>query len=185
MAVQTLFIDKTLKTDLGEYSRILTLHGVYSELFQVKAYFSRGLSFWTPSAQRMPHEVRAGVHSAPSIPEQPSRKGLPENPAFASWRNASLDCVDVLHWAANGKIAQLAGAEHPTVMHLHMSRVVLLSPHGSIRKLALSIASLAQVSVLEIPLPSREDGREAEREILQWAQRDEVAPMVLSSSTIH
>lgn len=127
----------------------------------------------------MPPDLRESARSAPTMADQPSRKWLPEDPTFASWRNASLDCVDVLHWAANGKIAQLAGAEHPTVLHLHMSRVVLLSPYESIRKLALSIVSIAQATVLETSVPGGEAGREAEREVLQWAQRDEVFVSVI------
>ena len=172
--MQNIFVDTSLKPEVGEFGRVLILHGVYSEIFQVKSYFSRGLSFWTPSVQRLPLEARTMMPGNSIAPDQTSRKGLPENPTYASWRNASLDCVDVLHWAANGKIASLAGAEHPTVLHLHMSRVVLLSPYESIQKLALSISSLAQMAVPDMPVPSREEGRDAEREVLQWAQRDEV-----------
>jgi hypothetical protein len=175
-AVQSIFVEKSVKSDVGEFARILILHGVYQEIFQIKSYCSRPLSSWIPSAQQVPPATRPGQgeRHASTSQQASDRRWLPENSTFASWRNASLDCVDVLHWAANGTIALLSGAEHPTVLHLHMSRVVLLAPFSSIRTLALSVASLARPAVVGLEFPSKAQGLEAEKEVLRWAQRDEV-----------
>ena len=56
------------------------------------------------------------------------------------WRNSACDCLDVLHSRANAKIGEASGMEHPTVMHLHLARVVLLSPHKSLLRFAEHLA---------------------------------------------
>lgn len=152
--------------DLGEFSRILLLHGVYQEVARVKEYFDRPLATWVPSAQRILSKFDAQE-------EAPTNSSPQGRITFTSWRNAALDCVDVLHWAANGTIAQLAGAEHPTVLHLHFSRVVLLAPHDKILTLARSIAP-SYKGASGITSPTREEAIHVEREIVHWAQRDEV-----------
>lgn len=163
-AVHQIFVDKQVKLDLGEFGRILLLHGVYREISQAKEYLGRTLANWIPSVQQT-----AGKRSARgdlSTNSPPSSQTT-----FSNWRNAALDCVDVLHWAANGTIAQLAGAEHPTVLHLHFSRVVLLTPYDKIVALARSIASSSQNAP---GTSSQEETLNAERQIINWAQRDEV-----------
>jgi hypothetical protein len=65
---------------------------------------------------------------------------LPENPMYSRWRNCACDCLDVLHWAANSAIGAASGVEHPTVLHLHIARVVVLTPYQDIRKIALTKA---------------------------------------------
>ena len=147
----------------------------YQEIFHVKMYNERTLSGWVPAAQRANSHIFPDRERQIPSPGQEQSRGIPEKYSFASWRNASLDCVDVLHWAANATIAQLSGAEHSTVFHLHMSRVVLLAPYDSIQTLALSIAALARNRPTGLHIPSREEGKEAEQEVLHWAQRDEVS----------
>lgn len=96
--------------------------------------------------------------------------------AISGWRNAALDCVDVLHWAANAKIASLSGAEHPMVLHLHYSRIVLLVPRVALMTIVESV----------LPVPSGNEGgvrrshsqkviEAAEHLIREWAQRDSVS----------
>jgi len=179
--VQTLFVEKEVDKEIGEFGRILILHGVYQEIFHVKAYLDRPLSSWVPAAQRRPKEVSNANESI--VQSEPPYI----SPGLASWRNAGLDCVDVLHWAANGKIARLSGAEHPTVLHLHMSRIILLAPYEAIQTLALSIASLAQPRTEGLRVPTKEQALEAELEVLKWAQRDEVSFSLSNpkTSTIH
>ncbi|KAH8897923.1 hypothetical protein GQ53DRAFT_637340 [Thozetella sp. PMI_491] len=167
IGVRTLFVEKKVAPNIGEFGRILLLHGVYQELYHVKTYLDRPLSAWIPSAQKK-HSENGGAAETPLQSLQ-----QPPNPSLASWRNASLDCVDVLHWAANGTIARFSGSEHPTVFHLHMSRIVLLAPYEAIQTLARSIASLAQPRIEGLQYPTREQASTAELEILQWAQRDE------------
>ena len=91
-----------------------------------------------------------------------------------SWRNAALDCADTLHWAANAVIGLSSGDEHPTVMHLHLSRTILLTPYEKIITIALSIAPESRLKGNMRPIPNVESALEAERDVAEWAQRDEV-----------
>lgn len=47
---------------------------------------------------------------------------------FTRWRNKACDCLDVLHWDALGNSAKAAGLEGPIFLHLHLSRLFLLTP---------------------------------------------------------
>jgi hypothetical protein len=90
----------------------------------------------------------------------------------SNWRNAALDCVDTLHWAANGMIASLLGAEHPTVLHLHFSRVVLLVPREMLMTLAKYIEAPEDAKKMA---SNQQKALQAEREISKWAQKDGVS----------
>ncbi|KAH7077678.1 hypothetical protein BKA63DRAFT_489228 [Paraphoma chrysanthemicola] len=165
-ALTQLFRDKQARPDLSQFSHVILLHGVYREIFQLKDCFARPLGKWVPSMQQ-------------ALDERSARKNTTVLDAngqslLSSWRNAALDCVDVLHWAANATIALQAGAEHPTVMHLHFSRTVLLAPFDQIQTLATSIASVSPNFVLAgTDAFSGQQITEAEHDVLNWAQRDQ------------
>ncbi|KAL1874418.1 hypothetical protein VTK73DRAFT_295 [Phialemonium thermophilum] len=166
-AVHTLFLSRQMKADLGEYSNLLLLHGVYQEIFKVKDFFSRELSTWTPSVPQM-------GNGSGAAPETTSGLALQRHSPFEKWRSAAMDCVDVLHWAANGVVAKLQGAEHATVLHLQFSRVVLWSPYEKVQELAAYLASLTESPGRHAgEVPSVEGAIQAESEVLQWAQMDE------------
>ncbi|RFN54062.1 transcription factor [Fusarium flagelliforme] len=151
-AVNTIFRDRTAKSDLGEFSRICLLHAVYQEYSAVNTYFKRPLSSWMPQ----------------NNPERQSEDTNLLN-SDSNWRNAALDCVDTLHWAANATIASLLGAEHPTVLHLHFSRVVLLVP----RTMLMTLANYLKAPESERKVASNQQKAiQAEREISEWAQQD-------------
>ncbi|KAM0410486.1 hypothetical protein ACHAPD_010291 [Fusarium lateritium] len=152
-ATSTIFRDRTAKSDLGEFSRILLLHAVYREYSTVNTYCKRPLSSWMPQNNPDHHSEDSSVLT------------LTES----NWRNAALDCVDTLHWAANGMIASLLGAEHPTVLHLHFSRVVLLVPREILMTLAKYIESPERVRKMAL---NQQKALQAEREISKWAQQD-------------
>lgn len=61
---------------------------------------------------------------------------LPGIPTYSKWRNSACDCLDILHWHANSVIGAARGMEHPTVLHLHLARVILLTPFREIVRLA-------------------------------------------------
>ncbi|PSR81662.1 hypothetical protein BD289DRAFT_438793 [Coniella lustricola] len=98
---------------------------------------------------------------------------LPQIPLYNHWRNATCDCLDVLHWLANSDIAK-TGTENSTVLHLHFARIVLLAPYETIRE-------LADVLICTAPITnSEEDGQEdmerarqrrRERKIQELSQR--------------
>ncbi|KAK5698335.1 hypothetical protein LTR17_023742 [Elasticomyces elasticus] len=125
-ALQELYIEKRVRPGCGEFARILIIHGLYHQLWEVGRYFSNPLAAWVPVAQR---QQRSDV-----LPEEPV--WLPVVPEFAKWQNAACDALDVLHWQANATIAQACGLEHPTVLHLHFARIVLLAPLEQILKVA-------------------------------------------------
>ncbi|KAF5710716.1 zinc finger zas1 [Fusarium mundagurra] len=153
VAISSLFRERTAKPDLGEFSRILLLHAVYQEYTTVSTYCKRPLSSWIPQ----------------NNPEPRSDETQHLQLSDSNWRNAALDCVDTLHWAANATIASLLGAEHPTVLHLHFSRVVLLVPRRAIITLA---KYLKAPEGLRKEAASQKEALQAEREISEWAQQD-------------
>lgn len=125
-ALQELFVDKRLPRDRGEFARIITIHGIYSRIWEVSRYLEDPLSHWVPTARRQT--------SADLLPKNPI--WLPAIPAFVKWQNSACDALDVLHWQANASIGMASGLEHPTVLHLHIARVVLLAPYERIVSLA-------------------------------------------------
>jgi len=129
-AVQSLHVSKRLQSDLGEFSRILLIHGIFSRAWEVEAYFGQNLSSWTPSANR---ETLDPLKLEESV-------WLPSIPLYRQWRSSACDCLDVLHWNANATIGNAAGIEHATVLHLHLARVVLLTPFKEIQVLVEAIA---------------------------------------------
>lgn len=156
LAVNTIFRDHTAKPDLGEFSRILLLHAVYQEYSTVNTYCKRPLSSWMPQNNPDRHTEDTNLLSL----------------SDSNWRNAALDCVDTLHWAANATIASLFGAEHPTVLHLHFSRVVLLVPRTTLITLAKYLK--APDSVRKVAA-NQQRALQAEREVSEWAQQDGVS----------
>ncbi|CAI7597272.1 unnamed protein product [Penicillium pancosmium] len=130
-AVHILYIEKKLVSGIGEFSHILLIHALYQRMWEVGDYFRRPLSFWNPTAKKQSCETAIPTGSV----------WLPGIPSYSKWRNSACDCLDILHWTANSTIAKAAGLEHPTVLHLHTARLVLLAPFREIRSLANSLAT--------------------------------------------
>ncbi|KAE8146822.1 C2H2 type zinc finger domain protein [Aspergillus avenaceus] len=130
-AVLTLYIEKKLVPNIGEFGHILLIHALYHRMWEVGDYFHRPLSFWNPTAKKQSREAAIPTGSV----------WLPGIPSYSRWRNSACDCLDILHWAANSMIAKAAGLEHPTVLHLHEARIILLAPIREIRTLVTSLES--------------------------------------------
>ncbi|KAI9370595.1 fungal-specific transcription factor domain-containing protein [Aspergillus egyptiacus] len=124
-AVLTLYIEKKLVPEIGEFSHILLIHALYHRMWEVGDYFRRPLSFWNPTARKQSRKL--------AIPS--GSVWLPGIPSYSKWRNSACDCLDILHWTANGAIAKANGHEHPTILHLHTARIILLAPFREIRLL--------------------------------------------------
>lgn len=164
-AIVTLFREKKVLTGLGQFSRIILLHHIYQEIFHLKDYFSSTLGDWEPTHAT---EANADMFRSWDVANFEGKTLL------NSWRNAALDCIDVLHWAANSTIALQAGVEHPAVLHLHLSRTVVLFHFERIQILVDSIVSFAQSAPSNTLDPlERKRAVDAERGILEWAQRDQ------------
>ncbi|PWY84945.1 hypothetical protein BO70DRAFT_313320 [Aspergillus heteromorphus CBS 117.55] len=123
-AVLVIYIEKKLVPDIGEFSQILLIHALYHRMWEVGNYFRRPLSFWVPTSKKQSRNV--------AIPS--GSVWLPGIPSYSKWRNSACDCLDILHWAANGP-----GLEHPPMLHLHSARIILLAPFSEIRSLATSL----------------------------------------------
>jgi hypothetical protein len=130
-SVHILYIEKRLVCGIGEFSHILLIHALYHRMWEVGDYFRRPLSFWNPTAKKQSRETAIPTGSV----------WLPGIPSYSKWRNSACDCLDILHWTANSTIAKAAGLEHPTVLHLHAARLVLLAPFREIRSLATSLVT--------------------------------------------
>ncbi|THZ74778.1 hypothetical protein D6C84_09287 [Aureobasidium pullulans] len=105
-ALQTLQDHKDLQSTMGEFSRIILLHGFYHQSWEME---------------------RAEIRSQPR-PHQMS--------TFALWRDSVCDSLEVLQWSANNVVNAASGMEHPTILHLHLARIVLFAPFQNICDLA-------------------------------------------------
>jgi len=129
---QKAYLEKQMQSSMGEFSRILCIHALYHQTWQVKFYLQRPLNVWIPTAEKQ--SVEKIRQSQPTW--------LPGIPSFSKWRNSACDVLDILHWHANSVIGAASGMEHPTVLHLHLARVVLLTPFQEILDLAQSLVRL-------------------------------------------
>ncbi|KXT05791.1 hypothetical protein AC578_1067 [Pseudocercospora eumusae] len=130
-SLQGIYIDKKLSSERGEFARVVIIHGLYQRLWEVERYYEDPLSQWTPTANRQ--------SSSELLPQAPI--WLPSISTFTKWQNSACDALDILHWQANATIGQASGLEHPTVLHLHLARIILLTPYKQIVELARAFIS--------------------------------------------
>ncbi|KAL7784031.1 C2H2 transcription factor-like protein [Trichoderma afarasin] len=154
--IQILYVEKRLQSSTGEFSRILCIHALFRRTWEVEAYFKQPLTLWSPAAEQQAIKPK----------EMSSPVWLPEIQIYSRWRNSACDCLDVLHWHANSVIGAAGGMEHPTVLHLHLARVVLLTPFRHIVQLALLMTR-------EREPESDEQITEARTHIRRWAMEDQ------------
>ncbi|KKY32541.1 putative c2h2 transcription [Diaporthe ampelina] len=129
-ALRVLYVEKRLLKNTGDFARVLLIHGLYCQTWDVGTLLNRPLLRWYPSSQKGDAESHDLTGPA----------WLPQIPLYNQWRNAACDCLDVLHWIANSDIAK-AGTENSTVLHLHFARIVLLAPYKAIRTVAELLVS--------------------------------------------
>jgi hypothetical protein len=130
-AMEELYVGKFVPSHRGEFARILMIHALFQRSWDIKAYFEQPVSKWEPNARR---ERSTGFFSGPLV-------WLPAVPTYIRWQNSSCDALDILHWQANATIGKACGLEHPTVLHLHIARIILLVPYEPLVKLARRLAS--------------------------------------------
>ena len=99
-------------------------------MWEVEKYLSDPLSHWEPVASRQTLDD--------VLPEE---VWLPANKTFTKWQNSTCDALDVLHWQANSTMALANGFEHPTILHLHVARIVWLVPYTQIITLARKLVA--------------------------------------------
>ncbi|OBT68038.1 hypothetical protein VE03_01459 [Pseudogymnoascus sp. 23342-1-I1] len=155
-AIQLAYVEKHLQSSMGEFSRILCIHALFRRTHEVAAFFQQPLTLWSPKAERQ----------SISIIERSMPVWLPDIPTYAKWRNSACDVLDILHWHANSVIGVASGMEHPTILHLHLARVVLLTPLSHIMRLARFRAGEA------MPASDSELTRTQDY-VRRWAQEDQ------------
>lgn len=145
-----------MQSSTGEFSRILCIHALFHRTWEVENYYTQPLTLWDPTADRQDVQMIDRAYPV----------WLPDIETYSKWRNSACDCLDILHWHANSVIGAASGMEHTTVLHLHLARVILLTPF---RK----IVQLAQLMTHE-PTNSHEDEISSlTKDIKRWATEDQ------------
>lgn len=157
-AVEMLYMEKKLPPHLSEFSSIILINAIYRRTKEAISRERAPLHAWTPTATVQPRPQSRHV----------SERWPPATPTLSRWRNSACDCLDILHWSANGKAAQRSGLEHHTILYLHLSRLLILTPIAHIQMFA-SGSSSAQRGA---GAPS-EQYMSARRHVLQWVVQDQ------------
>lgn len=178
--MSNLFKDKSVSADLDDFSYCIIIHELYNEIAKITIFHSRELASWTPTTANSQLQAQ-GSEELPNT-QQGNLTVLGHSvklsTAISDWRNAALDCIDVLHWAANAKVALRSGVEHPVVLHLHYSRVVLLVPRIALMTVASSAMKALDGTLKNNKQLQRDSSgpvEVAERHIREWVQRDSVS----------
>ncbi|KAH0443883.1 hypothetical protein CcaCcLH18_00709 [Colletotrichum camelliae] len=127
-ALSMLYTEKKLPPNIGDFSTIILTYAVCQRTKDVTYQHQSKLSSWTPTAE-------VAKHSEEELIEE---TWPPSLPILSRWRNSACDCLDLLHWNANAIIAKAGGWEHPALLHLHLSRLILLTPINHMRTLAVA-----------------------------------------------
>ncbi|KAH7116300.1 hypothetical protein EDB81DRAFT_701895 [Dactylonectria macrodidyma] len=157
-ATEILYIEKRLPPNLSDFSHIILIYAILRRTKDVVYQNQSRLSNWTPNAKIQSRTVA-----------QPTPETWPPSLSIISkWRNSACDCLDILHWNANGTAARAGGWEHPTILHLHLSRLLLLTPIKHMQHVAAASSPTA-------PSRGQDDPkyREACSHLQQWAIRDQ------------
>jgi hypothetical protein len=143
-------MEKKMPPNLCDFSCALLINAIYRNTQKIMMREQNALNSWKPTA------VAQRFHDDSSSSKQDLWPYT--NPITARWRNSACDCLDVLHWQANSEAARSSGSEHHSILHLHLARLIILTPTTYIQTLA---------TTKSISKPSN-----AHHKILQWAIRD-------------
>ncbi|KAJ5821907.1 uncharacterized protein N7525_011191 [Penicillium rubens] len=147
-----------LPPNLGDLSSSVLIFAICRRNQEASAQHQTELTFWSPNAEKQPRQ----------IPRPTEETWPPAIPSLSKWRNSACDCFDILHWNANSIAARVGGWEHPTILHLHIARLMLLAPVQHIQKLAVyPLAPLTSPN--SIPAAHMT----ARYHTLRWAIRDQ------------
>jgi hypothetical protein len=91
---------------MGEFSRIILIHGFYHQCWEMASVEIQ--------SQPQPHQISM----------------------YTRWRTSASESLDILEWSANNVVNAANGLEHPTLLHLHLARIVLFAPFQTICDLA-------------------------------------------------
>lgn len=125
VGLETLYNKKKIDPSYSDLCQALLVHALYQRTWEVGTHIKQPLSEWVPTGKAR------GFLNTPTK----DNFWLPLYPLYANWRNSACDCLDVMHWQATRTIAKASGIEHGMVLHLHLARIVLLTPFQEIQDL--------------------------------------------------
>ncbi|KAF5652230.1 transcription factor ZMS1 [Fusarium sp. NRRL 25303] len=158
-ALHLLYMEKRQPSNLTEFGNIVLIYSVCARTKEAAYQYGTALSRWTPVAHVEPRKESVSVTETwPPTLEMVTR-----------WRNSACDAFDILHWKANGKAANAGGTEHPTILHLHLSRLYILTPTKHFQKVAASAVLRQNVNELQ----NNMEYSEACNHIQRWANIDQ------------
>ena len=128
-ALEYLYAKKAIDPRLSDISQILLINALFQRTWEVGTHIKQPLSEWVPTGK------------ARGFLNTPTKDSfwLPLYPLYANWRNSACDCLDVIHWQAASIVAKASGVEHDLMLHLHLARIVLLTPFQEIQDLLFSL----------------------------------------------
>ncbi|CAN9221282.1 unnamed protein product [Alternaria alternata] len=157
-ALEMMYVEKRLPTGLGEFSMGLLVTTIYRHTVDILARDRIQLNSWTPTSTPQRRNDMPPVQ----------QDWLPTTRLATKWRNSACDCLDVLHWPANSKVARHSGFEHHTILQLHLARLIILAPTSAIQKFASGSASIENIQSDR----DSQSSATARIQVLQWVIRD-------------
>lgn len=156
-----IYIEKRLYPHLSEFSHVLLIHAIYRRTTEVIDESRMRLLSWSPTSSMQ----------ALGREPNPAHEWPPSSTTASNWRNAACDSLDVLNWAANSKAAESCW-EEPTILYLHLSRLILLAPIAHFQTLA-KYPSLHTLKWPNATPFNQYNYEKARSQVLQWAIRDQ------------
>ncbi|KAF4345684.1 transcription factor ZMS1 [Fusarium beomiforme] len=158
-ALHLLYMEKRQPPNLTEFGNIVLIYAICKRTKEATYQYETALSRWTPVAHVEPRTESVSV--AETWP--------PSLQIVTRWRNSACDAFDILHWKANGKAANAGGSEHPTILHLHLSRLYILTPTKQFQKVAAAAIMWRSHSGIQ----NNVEYSEACNQIHRWANIDQ------------
>lgn len=147
-ALEILYVEKGLPPNLDDLGTNVLICAIYRRTKEAFRQYQTPLTSWIPTAH-------VSQHWRPAVCSTTTETWPPALPILSKWRNSACDCLDILHWNANGAIAKAGGWEHPAVLSLHLSRLLILAPIHELQRIAPS-TSVQQHAIEEDCLDRRD-----------------------------
>ncbi|ETN45637.1 uncharacterized protein HMPREF1541_09469 [Cyphellophora europaea CBS 101466] len=128
-ALEHLYTKKAVPPGLSDLCQTLVINALFQRTWEVGTHIKQPLSEWVPTGKAR------GFLNTPSKDDF----WLPLYPLYANWRNSACDCLDIINWQAASIVAKASGVEHDLMLHLHLARIILLTPFQEIQDLLFSL----------------------------------------------
>ncbi|KAK1516830.1 uncharacterized protein CCOS01_12379 [Colletotrichum costaricense] len=140
---------------------IIMIHMLLRRKWDIVQYFSEAVHLKITYSHKLGGREAQQQQYLGSIPE------------YAEWRDYTCDCLDLLHWDAIGFISQQSMFESPSILHLHLSRLLILAPVEALLRCAQTTAASTSIDSLPHSIyASSEDRTTWHTTILSWVRED-------------